>query len=358
MSLFFVRLPSRFLTRFLRRAAAMLAAGIAGWASCAVAQSAPSNVGELQVAMLTPSRALASIDASLAGLPQPADADERRRLAFVALNAARRAAGAGLVVQSFALDKTATNHAAYLAGNGIGTAWGAHAESAGWPGYTGADPFVRMRAAGYDFSFATEVIGEIGSSSPQSDCVGDLLNTIYHAADLLGRVTHAGIGFGSGDAAGLCTIDLASARGRGAEQLPPSGAVIAYPYNGQTVGSGTFYIANESPRASAALLPNSVVGTPVLVGLRNRDYVASGGAMIAQLALADASGQPVSAVILADPAVHGANVIADAQLHSGFVALVPTHPLPAGRYTVTLQAMAGDGRPLAQSSWAFDVAAQ
>ena len=284
-------------------------------------------------------------------------ADARRRAAFAELNAARLGAGAGLVAQSAPLDTSASDHAAYLTTNGFASASSPHDETAGLPGYTGADPFTRMESAGYSFSFATEVIGDIGSSSATSDCVGDLLDTIYHAADMLGRVTDAGFGFGSGGAAGMCTIDLASPLADGALQVPPSGAVIAYPYAGQSVAHGTFHVANESPRASTTLLPNATAGTPILAGFRNEDYVASGSATITQFTLADSTGAAVPAVILADAAITGANVNADANLGSGFAVLVPTSPLAAGTYTVTLHASVAGGRALALTTWTFSVAA-
>ncbi|MEP6506235.1 MAG: hypothetical protein ABJD97_23060, partial [Betaproteobacteria bacterium] len=212
--------------------------------------------------------------------------------------------------------------------------------------------------AGYVYSYATEVIGDIGSTSTSSDCVGDLLDTVYHAASMLSRVTDVGFGFGSGSAAGMCTIDMASPLSGGASrQIPPSGAVIAYPYDGSTVAHGTFRVSNESPRVSLALLPNATAGTPIVVGFRNQDYVAGGRPTITRLTLATSAGAAVAGVILADPTVTGTGVNTDAGLNSGFAVFVPSNPLPAGTYTVTLQATISGGRVLALSSWSFTVAA-
>jgi uncharacterized protein YkwD len=286
--------------------------------------------------------------------------DARRRAAFDELNAARRGAGAGLLAQNAALDTTTGDHVNYLAANGFDSADSPHDETSGLPGYTGATPFTRMTAAGYQFSFAGEVIGDIGSSSATSDCVGDLLDTVYHAIDMLGHETDVGIAFGTGATAGMCTIDLAKPLMDGAAQIPPSGAVVTYPYDGQTVASGTFRVANESPRAPASLLPAATAGTPVLVGLRNQDFLVSRQATVTTFALANAGGAAVPAVILAGAGITGANVHADPNIDadSGFVALVPTSPLPAGRYTVTLQAAVTGGRPLATTTWSFSVASQ
>ena len=285
-------------------------------------------------------------------------ADARRRDAFDQLNAARLGAGAGLLAQSTQLDTSALSHANYLTVNGFNSAASAHDETSGLVDYTGANPFTRMQAAGYSYSYATEVIGDIGSTSATSDCVGDLLDTVYHAASMLSRVTDVGFGFGSGAAAGMCTIDMASPlNGGAAKQIPPSGALIAYPYNGATVAHGTFHVSNESPRVSTALLPNPTAGTPVVVGFRNQDVVAGGTVTITQFSTATAGGAAVPGVILAAAGVSGSNVHADADLGSAFAVLVPASPLAPGTYTVTLHATIGGGSALALTTWSFTVAA-
>ena len=288
--------------------------------------------------------------------------DARRKAAYDELNAARSGAGAGLLAQSAQLDTSASSHAAYLSANGFNSADSAHDETAGLTDFTGTDPFKRMQSAGYGFSFASEVIGDIGSTSSTSDCVGDLLDTIYHAADMLSRETDVGIGFGTGAAAGMCTMDLGSTLAHASAQIPPSGAIIAYPYGGATVASGTFHVANESPRAPVALLPNSTAGTPILVGLRNQDYIKGKAATITQFSLTDSAGNLVPSVILADSSVTGTGVNTDPGLDggvvSGFAVLVPRSPLPAGSYTVTLHAAVTGGRALVLTTWTFSVASQ
>ena len=288
--------------------------------------------------------------------------DTRRLNAFNQLNAVRLGAGAGLLAQSTALDTSAQDHSNYLTVNGFNTADSAHDETSGLTDFTGTTPFVRMQAAGYDFSYATEVIGDIGSSSATSDCVGDLLDTVYHAVSMLSRVTDVGFGYGSGTAAGMCTIDMGSPLSGGAsKQIPPSGAIVAYPYNGSTVAHGTFHVSNESPRVSVSLLPNATAGTPVVVGFRNQDVVAGGAVTITQFSIATSAGVAVPAVILGGTTVSGANVNADSTLATDgpeFAVLVPTSPLAAGTYPVTLHATIGGGQALALTTWSFTVASQ
>jgi uncharacterized protein YkwD len=291
--------------------------------------------------------------------PTPSQAQVARRLAaFNQLNVVRQGSGAGVLAESTALDTSAQDHSNYLSVNGFSSAASAHDETSGLQDFTGADPFVRMVAAGYTYSYATEVIGDIGSASSSSDCVGDLLDTVYHAASMLSRVADVGIGFGSGAAAGMCTIDMASPLiGGSSLQIPPPGAIVAYPYPGSTVAHGTFHVANESPRVSVALLPNATAGTPIVVGLRNQDMVAGGSANITQFSLANAAGVALPGVILVDSAITGTGVHADAILDTGFAVLVPVSPLAAGTYTVTLHATIGGGQALALTTWSFTVAA-
>jgi hypothetical protein len=294
-------------------------------------------------------------------VPAASYADSRRLNAFNQLNAVRLGAGAGLLAQSAALDTSSVNHANYLTVNGFDPSISAHEEKSGLPGFTGADPFVRMQGAGYGaYSFATEVIGDIGSSSASSDCVGDLLDTVYHAVSMLSRVTDVGFGYGTGSAAGMCTIDMASPlSGGSAKQIPPSGAIVAYPFDGSTVAHGTFHVSNESPRVSTSLLPNATAGTPILVGFRNQDYVAGGKVTITQFSLANASGGSVPGVILGGSNVSGSGITvnADADVDASFAVFVASSPLAAGSYTVTLHASIAGGRALALSGWTFNVAA-
>jgi uncharacterized protein YkwD len=319
---------------------------------------------------LTAAAALTACGGGGADAPAPTsvtgtDATGRRLDAFNQLNTVRVGAGAGLLAQSTALDISAQDHAGYLTANGFNSADSAHGETSGLPEFTGVNPFVRMQAQGYNYSYATEVIGDIGSTSGASDCVGDLLDTVYHAASMLSRVTDVGFGYGTASATlGMCTIDMASPlNGGGSKQIPPSGAIVAYPYGGSTVAHGTFHVSNETPRVSLSLLPNALAGTPVVVGFRNRDLVAGGVVNITQFSLATSAGIAIPGVILGavaqdgDPAVGGTNVNADVGLDADFAVLVPKDPLPAGTYTVTLHATIGSGQALALTSWSFTVSA-
>jgi len=294
-----------------------------------------------------------------ASVATPTYPDARRVNAFNQLNAARGGAGAGLLAQSAALDISAADHANYLSANGYNTTPSAHDEKAGLIDFSGTDPFARMVDAGYSYSWATEVIGDIGSTSPTSDCVGDLLDTVYHAVSMLSRTTDVGFGFGTGTAAGMCAIDMGAPRTDASRQIPASGAIVAYPYDGATVAHGTFHVSSETPRVSTSLLLNASAGTPIVVGFRNQDFVAGGTATITQFSIANAAGTNLPGVILAGPRVEGTTVNADPglQYDEGFAVLVPVSPLAAGTYTVTLHATISGGQALALTHWSFKVAA-
>jgi len=337
----------------LTAAAALTACGGGGGGSTTPSPSPPPAAPAPSLAVGTNGTLQTSVAAASYG------SDTRRLGAFNELNAVRLGAGAGLLAQSAALDTTALDHSNYLTVN-------AHDETSGLADFSGADPFVRMQNAGYSYSYAAEVIGDIGSTSSTSDCVGDLLDTVYHAVSMLSRVTDVGFGFGTGAAAGMCTIDMASPSDGSARQIPPSGAIVAYPYAGSTVAHGTFHVSNESPRVSASLLPASTAGTPILVGFRNQDLVAGGVATITQLTLANSAGVLVPGVIVADLVIQGSGVNADSELSdqpntpgsgSRFAVLVPIAPLAAGTYTVTLHAAISGGQALAVTTWSFTVAA-
>lgn len=338
----------------LTAAAALSACGGGGGDS-----SAPSGSQPPAVPVPAPSPVVGTNGTLQTSVPSASYGSDTRRLnAFNQLNAVRLGAGAGLLAQSVALDTSALDHSNYLSLNGFASADSAHDETANLPDFTGANPFVRMQAQNYDYSFATEVIGDIGSTSPASDCVGDLLDTVYHAASMLSRVTDVGFGFGTGTAAGMCTIDMASPLNGGfTRQIPPSGAIIAYPYAGSTVAHGTFHVSNESPRVSTSLLPGADAGTPIVIGFRNQDLVAGGTANVTQFSLATSAGVAVPSVILVDSTTTGPGVNVDPNLDAGFAALVPIAPLVAGTYTVTLHATISGGQALALTTWSFTVAA-
>ncbi|WP_343606435.1 CAP domain-containing protein [Roseateles sp.] len=262
---------------------------------------------------------------------------------FNALNTARIAAGAGAVNQSTQLDAAAQAHATYLTTNQVV----AHTEDSTKPDYYEATPSSRLAKAGFSAGYSTEVIGGTGPSMSAADCVLGLLNTVYHGAALLSQETYVGIGIGT-DGLGVpsCVADLANPSTDTYGQVPASGKFIAYPHNGQTNVAETFYVAYETPRPSGTLFPNTTAGTPVIVRVRNADFLNfqhanTLSATVTKFELKDAGGNLVPAGILAASGLTGSGVTlnTDSQLGEGFAVLVPLSPLAKGAtYTYTFTA--------------------
>lgn len=305
-----------------------------------------ASAGTLQTAASAPSYAVSSQQLSF----------------FTAMNTARLAAGAGTVNQSTNIDTAAQGHATYLTTN-ITSVGVVHTEDSSKADYYEATPTSRLTKAGFAAAFSTEVIGGTGPSLAAADCAYGLLNTVYHGAAMLSQETAVGVGIGS-DATGipLCVADMADASTDTYGQVPAAGALIAYPYDTQTNVLETFYVAFESPRPSATLFPNQTAGTPVIVRVRNADFVNYQHAntlnvTVTQFVLKDAGGNLVPAGILAANGMNagsGVTMTADTTLGEGFAVLVPFSPLAKGQtYTATFSAtLKAGGTPLTKT-WSF-----
>lgn len=276
-----------------------------------------------------------------------------------ALNEARRNAGAGLLQQSKALDTAAQAHVQYLAVN-IGAT--GHTEEPVKPSFYEIRPELRMAKAGFAPGYSAEVINTRGTLLGV-DCVGQMLATVYQASALLGPATHTGFGFSGNFAVKpICIGNFATAQTDTLGQYAAAGALVAYPYGGQTNVPPDYNVDFDSPRPSAMLVPNTPAGTPVIVNVRNADYLnfrAAGtlDAVVTRFELKDAGGNAVTAVLLANQPIRaGAGVVlnADGNLPDGAIALVPLSPLaPAKTYSVSFSAtLKTDGAPLAKS-WSF-----
>lgn len=276
-----------------------------------------------------------------------------------ALNEARRNAGAGLLQQSKALDTAAQAHVQYLAIN-IGAT--GHTEEPVKPSFYEIRPELRMAKAGFAPGYSAEVINTRGTLLGV-DCVGQMLATVYQASALLGPATHTGFGFSGNFAVKpICIGNFATAQSDALGQYAAAGALVAYPYGGQTNVPPDYNVDFDSPRPSASLVPNTPAGTPVIVNVRNADYLnfrAAGtlDAVVTRFELKDAGGNAVTAVLLANQPIRaGAGVVlnADGNLPDGAIALVPLSPLaPAKTYSVSFSAtLKTGGAPLAKS-WSF-----
>lgn len=284
---------------------------------------------------------------------------------FATLNAARLAAGAGQVAQDAKLDVASAAHAKYLTSNFVGIT-DYHTEVVGKDDFYDVKATDRVARAGFVAGVSTEVVGGSGASMTGAGCVLGLLNTAYHGPALLSSNTNIGIGVGLDAAAfPVCVADLATASGDALGLVPAAGALVSYPFGGQTGVAETFYVGNESPRPPVSLFPNATAGTPVIVSVRNADYVnfAAAGtlnAAVTTFTLKDASGNLVAAEILAHPSIKagaGVKLNSDSVLTEGFVVLVPLAPLVKGQtYKVEFSVTLKTGGAALPKTWSFTTA--
>lgn len=285
--------------------------------------------------------------------------------AFRDLNTVRVAAGAGWLVQSNALDTAAAAHTKYLVRN-IGST--GHAEQQDRFDYYEASPGSRVQKAGFIASFVTETISDyrpLLGSLLGPDCASELLNSVYNAVALLGPATHVGLRGWDGTYSGaqFCLGVVAAPSTQPEGQVVAAGKMVTYPYGGQTGVIESVNLQVESPRPSATLLPNDLAGTPVIVNVRNADYLNLGLAdslnvQITKFGMSDpSSGNLVPAAILAHSALKaggGVVLVEDPNLPVGAVVLVPLSPLLRGHtYDVSFAATLTDGGPALQKTWSF-----
>lgn len=149
-------------------------------------------------------------------------------LAFTKINAFRAAQGLGPLNQNANIDIAAKNHQAYVALNNSGA--NPHVEVAGTPGFTGANVKDRLVAAGFPAVSASEVIAfSLQYPNPDTSAVDNLINTVYHRADMMFQGL-TDIGIAGEDTTNPLYMDLGFTKA----QLNAGDYVGMFPVNGQT----------------------------------------------------------------------------------------------------------------------------
>jgi hypothetical protein len=136
----------------------------------------------------------------------------------------------------------AQNHCDYYTtNNGSATceASSAHSEISGCPGFTGADPGTRVKAAGYTGRGWSECMAFSGDPAR---AVKTFIDSVYHRVPILSP-WYTEIGYGGGT--GCDTIDFGA--GTGAAKT----ATAVYPYDGQTGVPLSFDGSREGPTPPA-----------------------------------------------------------------------------------------------------------
>ncbi len=309
--------------------------------------------------------------------------------AFNAINAARKAAGVGLLAQNALLDKAAWNHSNYMMLNDLNGNYaktpgyglsipdpaypemGAHYEDPTWPGYTGHAPWERHAYAGYTGPLVSAA-GEILNGLPWETtngvdtgtmCVNNLLNTWYHRVSLLSQQMDVGIALipydstlqilGTNQTTTLkvatCAVEFGALD---KVQALPAGALVVYPVDGATGAATGFY--GEMPNPVPDLTVNgAAAGSPITV--------MAGGKLLTvdQFTLTAGANSPVAVRILVEPkSVIGSTTAVVSDPNQGFVgseyvaAAFPLTALSAGTtYTATFKGKI-DGTVISKT-WSF-----
>lgn len=179
---------------------------------------------------------IASCPAPPAGAPAAAIA------AFNAENGVRVAMGIPCASLVLALCTSAQNHCNYYSTNqGSSTcqASSPHAEVAGCPQFTGADPGTRIKAAGYTGNGWSECMAFLGDPA---GAVKTFVDTVYHRTPVLSP-WYRDMGYGS--TSGCDTIDF------GPGTATAKTVTAFYPYDGQTDVPLSFNGAQEGPTPPA-----------------------------------------------------------------------------------------------------------
>lgn len=310
----------------------------------------PANEGTLQGKPPTPD--------------YPADGGLRDR-AFAQLNSYRSLAGAGFIHQSKQLDVAAEAHAKYLTTNGFTSFADAniHLEESSKPDFYAFSEQDRAWKAGYATTWLFELIGSTGASGYGDECVKGFMSSIHLATRVLGETTHVGIGAGRDMSdKSFCVLKLAFPQGMENPQVPASGQLITWPYADQTLVSETYQVGNDRPRPSPTLFPNATAGTPVIVRVRNVDYLnawidQSLDVVVTRFELKDNLGNRIPAGVIAASEIRGSSDVTvekDPALLPGYAILIPFSPLDKGKtYTVEFAATLKSGGAPLTKSWSF-----
>ena len=181
-----------------------------------------------------------------------------QRLAYDQLNAARLRCGFGALAQSAQLDQAAAAHGHYM---NLNSEFG-HGEDPGKPGFTGATPLDRARAAGYVPRAVGEDLSTGGSfsGSTAADSIRNLMAAPYHAQSLLTGFSEVGLAWNAVASLDTLVVDLGVPAP--AQLRPPPQGVATFPCEGTTdaVARG----GNESPSPFPSD-PDAQWGQPIIV---------------------------------------------------------------------------------------------
>ena len=310
-----------------------------------------SDVSNISITCTTPGNLATSVP------PATYTSGSNELQAFTALQAARSAAGVGLLTQVSTLDQAGVNHANYILANGYtsaaglnenlpaffdGTAYSLHNEVSGYPNFTGTTLDSRQVATGYLWG-AGEVIdfpgaplgNEFGIPPGGQLCIVALLDTVFHRALMLDpAVRDIGVGYriSSDGLQAVCDVELGASD---TITVTPDGFLSVFPVAGSTVTSvGIAEFPDPVPTASWKAYPVSI-----LVGVNH-------GLGVTSFTLADANGNNIPGVVLTQ--TNGGSGF----LRENTAYFVPTQKYTSGMtYTATF--VGTDNGVLINKTWSY-----
>ena len=268
--------------------------------------------------------------------PDPGYVDAQKAV-YDKFNKARGDCGFGYATRNEKIDQAATAHANYSVVNNVVT----HYETAGEPGFTGVDPWVRMTAAGYannpygssEVTNSVSVYQAGGKLAAVTQAATRLLSAPYHQAAVLGSRGHSEIGIGipesdlgRGFFSGILVVNFGTPVG-GRQQSLASGDVRTYPCDGTT---GTSYkMTGEDPNPVPGRdLKTNPIGQPVFV-MAARGHTLT----ILDVTISGPDGKPL--VLL--PTLNRLTDQSGRFNEAHYAAIMPDKPmLPLTRYTVLI----------------------
>ena len=321
-------IPNRWTTALAALAAACALVACGGGSSSSVAPTAPVPI----VAAPAPD---VNAPASVGDIA----ADGRNWI-----NYRRGQIGIPVMTQNTLIDRAAQAHSDYQKVNDTIT----HDEVAGKPGFTGVDLLARLNTAGYTFARNSYAYGEVisaTSSNSGSYMADELITAIYHRFVIF-EPTFKEIGTGSATTAkGYTYFTSNFTANNGYGPGIGRGAVVTWPYSGQTSVTANFFSDYEAPDP----VPNkNEVGYPVSV---HADITA---VLTVQTFSIRPRGGAVLAVKLLQHVIDpmATPPVIDKETPASAAAIVPLDPLRAATtYDVTFTGIV-DGLPVSKT-WSF-----
>lgn len=232
-------------------------------------------------------------------------------------NYRRQQIGLSALARDAQLDRSAQAHSDYQRLNNVIT----HDETAGSPGFTGADLGQRIAAAGYTFTSNRYAYGEVISATASTSgyaAAEDLITAIYHRFVIF-EPTFFQAGGGSASVSGGYTYFTANFTADGLGRGLGRGQIVTYPRDAQTAMPTNFFSDREVPDP---VPDRNEVGFPISVHADISSNVVVSSFTVCQKAADGRCGSPLATKLLTS--------VTDKETPTATAAIIPMAPLAGG----------------------------